>query len=46
MAFSRLRRRLDDLTWEKIVIALAVAALGAWLVGWIAGAIVTLTVGR
>jgi hypothetical protein len=31
----------DDVPWEKIVIALAVSAIAAWGLGWIAGAIVT-----
>ena len=46
MSLAGLRKRLDGVTWERIVIALAVATAGAWLLGWIVGAIVTLTVGR
>jgi hypothetical protein len=40
------RKRFDDLTWEKIAAALAVAALAAWSLGWIAGTIVVLVAGR
>jgi hypothetical protein len=34
-------KRFDGLVWEKMVIALALSALAAWSLGWIAGTIVT-----
>jgi hypothetical protein len=40
------RKRFDDLTWEKIVLALAVSAIAAWMLGWIAGTIVAFVAGR
>jgi len=41
-----IRKRFDGLTWEKIAIALAVAAIAAWSLGWIAGTIVALVARR
>ena len=38
--------RLDGLPWEKMVIALALSAIAAWTLGWIAGTIVTFFVAR
>jgi hypothetical protein len=45
-AFMRARKRFDDLPWETIVIALALSAIVAWSLGWIAGTIVTVIAGR
>jgi hypothetical protein len=39
-------KRFDDLSWEKMVIALAVSAIAAWSLGWIAGTIVTFIAGK
>jgi hypothetical protein len=39
-------RRFDGLRWEKMVIALALSALAAWSLGWIAGTIVTFIAGK
>jgi hypothetical protein len=46
LAFMNTRKRFDDVTWETIVIALAVSAIAAWSLGWIAGTIVTFVAGR
>jgi hypothetical protein len=42
----RARKRFDGLPWDKMVIALALSALVAWSLGWIAGTIVTFIAGR
>ena len=42
----RALKRFDGLPWEKLVIALAVSAIAAWSLGWIAGTIVSLMVRR
>jgi hypothetical protein len=42
----RLAKRSDGLTWEKMAIALALAVIAAWTVGWIAGAIVAFVAGK
>lgn len=39
-------KRFDGVTWEKMLIALALSALAAWTLGWLAGTIVTLVSGR
>jgi hypothetical protein len=39
-----IRRTLDQLPWQKIVAALAIAGLIAWSVGFLAGLIVRLVV--
>ena len=40
-AFMRALKQFDGLPWEKMVIALAVSAIAAWSLGWIAGTIVS-----
>jgi hypothetical protein len=42
----RALKRFDGLPWEKLVIALAISAIAAWSLGWIAGTIVSLMVRR
>ena len=42
----RALKRFDGLPWEKMVIALAVSAIAAWSLGWIAGTIVSFFVMR
>jgi len=42
----RALKRFDGLRWEKLVIALAISAIAAWSLGWIAGTIVSLMVRR
>ena len=42
----RILKRLDGLAWEKMVIALALSAIAAWSLGWIAGTIVSVIARR
>jgi hypothetical protein len=37
----RILKQLDGLAWQKMVLALALSAIAAWSLGWIAGTIVT-----
>ena len=43
---KRFEKQFEDLPWEKVVIALAVSAIAAWSLGWIAGTIVSFIVMR
>jgi hypothetical protein len=40
VGFMSAHKQVDRVPWEKIVIALALLAAGAWILGWLAGKIV------